>query len=104
MYAIRSYYEIIAFLQGEMGVKKIRFPDHCGIGIKPMSEAGTKRLVRAAMEYAIDNDRDSVTLVHKGNIMNRITSYNVCYTKLLRWNGNAMTIGSARSLLACSGS
>ena len=61
--------KLIAFLQGEMGVKKIRFPDHCGIGIKPMSEAGTKRLVRAAMEYAIDNDRDSVTLVHKGNIM-----------------------------------
>ncbi|MDR8444268.1 NADP-dependent isocitrate dehydrogenase, partial [Acinetobacter baumannii] len=53
----------------EMGVKKIRFPEHCGIGIKPCSEEGTKRLVRAAIEYAITNDRDSVTLVHKGNIM-----------------------------------
>jgi isocitrate dehydrogenase len=56
-------------LQNEMGVKKIRFPETCGIGIKPMSKAGTERLVRAAIEYAIDNDRDSVTLVHKGNIM-----------------------------------
>uniref|UniRef100_UPI00111B352F NADP-dependent isocitrate dehydrogenase n=1 Tax=Aeromonas sobria TaxID=646 RepID=UPI00111B352F len=61
--------KVIAFLQNEMGVKKIRFPDSCGIGIKPMSKAGTERLVRAAIEYAIDNDRDSVTLVHKGNIM-----------------------------------
>lgn len=52
-----------------MGVKKIRFPDHCGIGIKPVSEQGTRRLVKAAIQYAIDNDRDSVTLVHKGNIM-----------------------------------
>lgn len=50
-------------------MKKIRFPEHCGIGIKPCSEEGTKRLVRAAIEYAITNDRDSVTLVHKGNIM-----------------------------------
>ena len=49
-------------------MKKIRFPEHCGIGIKPCSEEGTKRLVRAAIEYAIAN-RDSVTLVHKGNIM-----------------------------------
>ena len=61
--------KIISFLREEMGVKKIRFPDNCGIGIKPMSCAGTQRLVRAAIEYAIDNDRDSVTLVHKGNIM-----------------------------------
>ena len=61
--------KVIDFLQNEMGVKKIRFPDNCGIGIKPMSEAGTKRLVRAALEYVIDNDRDSLTLVHKGNIM-----------------------------------
>jgi isocitrate dehydrogenase len=61
--------KVIAFLQNEMGVKKIRFPETCGIGIKPMSKAGTERLVRAAIEYAIDNDRDSVTLVHKGNIM-----------------------------------
>ena len=61
--------KVIAFLQNEMGVKKIRFPESCGIGIKPMSKAGTERLVRAAIEYAIDNDRDSVTLVHKGNIM-----------------------------------
>ncbi len=50
-------------------MKKIRFPEHCGIGIKPCSEEGTKRTVRAAIEYAITNDRDSVTLVHKGNIM-----------------------------------
>jgi isocitrate dehydrogenase, NADP-dependent, prokaryotic type len=61
--------KVIEFLRTEMGVKKIRFPDNCGIGIKPMSEAGTKRLVRAALEYVIDNDRDSLTLVHKGNIM-----------------------------------
>lgn len=61
--------KIIHFLQNEMGVKKIRFPDHCGIGIKPVSEQGTRRLVKAAIQYAIDNDRDSVTLVHKGNIM-----------------------------------
>ena len=61
--------KVIKFLREEMGVKKIRFPEHCGIGIKPCSEEGTKRLVRAAIEYAIANDRDSVTLVHKGNIM-----------------------------------
>ncbi|OAT22557.1 NADP-dependent isocitrate dehydrogenase [Proteus myxofaciens] len=61
--------KVIKFLQDEMGVTKIRFPQECGIGIKPCSEEGTKRLVRAAIEYAIDNDRDSVTLVHKGNIM-----------------------------------
>ena len=52
-----------------MGVTKIRFPEHCGIGIKPVSEEGTTRLVKAAIQYAIDNQRDSVTLVHKGNIM-----------------------------------
>ncbi len=61
--------KVIKFLREEMGVKKIRFPEHCGIGIKPCSEEGTKRLVRAAIEYAIANDCDSVTLVHKGNIM-----------------------------------
>ncbi|MFC0180458.1 NADP-dependent isocitrate dehydrogenase [Thorsellia kenyensis] len=61
--------KVIKFLQEEMGVTKIRFPNNCGIGIKPASEEGTKRLVRAAIEYAIDNDRDSVTIVHKGNIM-----------------------------------
>ncbi len=60
---------IINFLQTEMQVKKIRFTEHCGIGIKPVSHAGTKRLVTSAIQYAIDNDRDSVTLVHKGNIM-----------------------------------
>lgn len=53
--------KVIKFLREEMGVKKIRFPEHCGIGIKPCSEEGTKRLVRAAIEYAIANDRDSVT-------------------------------------------
>ena len=61
--------KVIEFLRTEMGVTKIRFPDNCGIGIKPMSEAGTQRLVRAALQYVIDNDRDSLTLVHKGNIM-----------------------------------
>ena len=60
---------VIAFLQQEMGVRKIRFPDSSGIGIKPVSEEGTRRLVRAAIRYAIDQGRPSVTLVHKGNIM-----------------------------------
>jgi isocitrate dehydrogenase len=61
--------KMIAFLQEEMGVRKIRFPDTSGIGIKPVSREGTERLVRKAIQYAIDNDRRSVTLVHKGNIM-----------------------------------
>ena len=61
--------KLIAFLQGEMGVKKIRFPATSGIGIKPVSREGTQRLVRRAIQYAIDNQRRSVTLVHKGNIM-----------------------------------
>jgi isocitrate dehydrogenase len=61
--------KLIEFLQKEMGVKKIRFPATSGIGIKPVSSEGTKRLVRKAIQYAIDNERDSVTLVHKGNIM-----------------------------------
>ncbi|MBV8045977.1 MAG: NADP-dependent isocitrate dehydrogenase [Paludibacterium sp.] len=61
--------KLIAFLQQEMGVKKIRFPETSGIGIKPVSRQGTERLVRAAIRYAIDNDRKSVTFVHKGNIM-----------------------------------
>ena len=61
--------KIINFLQQDMGVKKIRFPDNCGIGIKPVSEAGTKRLVRKAIQYAINQDQSSVTFVHKGNIM-----------------------------------
>jgi len=61
--------KLIDFLQNEMGVTKIRFPGTSGIGIKPVSEEGTKRLVRKAIQYAIDNDRASVTLVHKGNIM-----------------------------------
>ena len=61
--------KVVDFLQGEMGVKKIRFPATSGIGIKPVSEEGTRRLVRAAIRYAIDNGRKSVTLVHKGNIM-----------------------------------
>jgi len=61
--------KVIAFLQGEMGVRKIRFPETSGIGIKPVSREGTERLVRAALRYAIANDRKSVTLVHKGNIM-----------------------------------
>ncbi|MDP6148697.1 MAG: NADP-dependent isocitrate dehydrogenase [Candidatus Thalassarchaeaceae archaeon] len=61
--------KVIDFLQNEMGVSKIRFPDTSGIGIKPISSEGTARIVRAAIQYAIDNDKDSVTLVHKGNIM-----------------------------------
>ncbi|WP_318423412.1 NADP-dependent isocitrate dehydrogenase [Photobacterium leiognathi] len=61
--------KVIKFLQDEMGATKIRFPQQCGVGIKPVSEEGTKRLVRAALQYTIDNDRDSLTLVHKGNIM-----------------------------------
>jgi len=61
--------KVIDFLQQEMGVTKIRFPATSGIGIKPVSSEGTKRLVRKAIQYAIDNDRPSVTLVHKGNIM-----------------------------------
>ncbi|NLB66288.1 MAG: NADP-dependent isocitrate dehydrogenase [Lentisphaerae bacterium] len=60
---------VIAFLQDEMGVGKIRFPQSSGIGIKPVSREGTQRLVRAAIRYALDNGRQSVTLVHKGNIM-----------------------------------
>lgn len=60
---------VIQFLRDQMDVTKIRFPDHCGIGIKPVSRDGTYRLVRSAIQYAIDNNRDSVTLVHKGNIM-----------------------------------
>jgi len=60
---------VIGFLRDQMGVTKIRFPGTSGIGIKPVSEEGTKRLVRKAIQYAIDNDRASVTLVHKGNIM-----------------------------------
>ena len=61
--------KVIKFLTKEMGVTKIRFAEDCGIGVKPVSKQGTERLVDKAISYAIDNDRDSVTLVHKGNIM-----------------------------------
>ena len=61
--------KVIDFLINEMGVTKIRFPETSGIGIKPVSREGTERLVRKAIQYAIDNDRKSLTLVHKGNIM-----------------------------------
>jgi isocitrate dehydrogenase len=61
--------KLISFLKNEMGVTKIRFPETSGIGIKPVSKDGSERLVRKAIQYAIDNDRESVTLVHKGNIM-----------------------------------
>lgn len=61
--------KVIDFLQNEMGVTKIRFPDTSGIGVKPVSKEGTERLVRKAIQYAIDNDKPNVTLVHKGNIM-----------------------------------
>lgn len=61
--------KLIAFLRDELGAKKVRFPETSGIGIKPVSREGTERLVRKAIQYAIDNDKPSVTLVHKGNIM-----------------------------------
>ncbi|WP_322903428.1 NADP-dependent isocitrate dehydrogenase [Paenibacillus campi] len=61
--------KVLEFLKNEMGVNKIRFPETSGIGIKPVSEEGSKRLVRAAVQYAIDHNRKTVTLVHKGNIM-----------------------------------
>ncbi|MBW2234381.1 MAG: NADP-dependent isocitrate dehydrogenase [Deltaproteobacteria bacterium] len=61
--------KLIAFLRDEMGVDKIRFPETSGIGIKPVSREGTERLVRAALDYAVANGRESLTLVHKGNIM-----------------------------------
>ncbi|MEM4248304.1 MAG: NADP-dependent isocitrate dehydrogenase [Candidatus Nanoarchaeia archaeon] len=61
--------KVVQFLQKEMGVTQIRFPENCGIGVKPISKAGTERLVRAAMNYAITQKRKNVTLVHKGNIM-----------------------------------
>ena len=61
--------KVISFLTEDMGVTKIRFTEDCGIGIKPVSKEGTQRLVRQAIQYAIDHNRDSVTLVHKGNIM-----------------------------------
>ncbi len=61
--------KLIKFLQDELGVKKIRFPGTSGIGIKPVSSEGTERLMRKAIQYAIDNDKSSVTIVHKGNIM-----------------------------------
>ena len=60
---------VIRFLREQMGVQKIRFPEHCGVGIKPISVEGTQRLVRRALQYAIAEDRESVTFVHKGNIM-----------------------------------
>jgi len=61
--------KVIQFLREEMGVKKIRFPDSSGLGVKPVSREGTERLVRKAIQYALDHDRRTVTLVHKGNIM-----------------------------------
>jgi isocitrate dehydrogenase len=61
--------QVVDFLQNTMGVSKIRFPNSCGLGVKPVSQEGTARLVKRAIQYAIDHNRDSVTLVHKGNIM-----------------------------------
>ena len=60
--------KVIAFLQKEMGVDKIRFPESSSIGIKPVSKEGSERLIRASMRYAVENNRKNVTLVHKGNI------------------------------------
>jgi len=67
--------KVITFLQEEMGVTKIRFPQECGIGIKPVSKEGTQRLVRKAIQYTIDQDLPSMTLVHKGNIMKFTEGY-----------------------------
>ena len=61
--------QLIETLQETYGVSSIRFPEHCGIGIKPISQSGSERLIRAAIDYAIEHDKASVTLVHKGNIM-----------------------------------
>jgi isocitrate dehydrogenase len=61
--------KVIKFLKEEMGVTKIRFDQDCGIGVKPVSKEGTKRLARKALQYVVDNNRDSLTIVHKGNIM-----------------------------------
>ncbi len=61
--------KLLAYLRDEMGVHKIRFPQHCGIGIKPISVEGSKRLIRKALQYTIEEDRESLTFVHKGNIM-----------------------------------
>jgi isocitrate dehydrogenase len=61
--------KMLKFLREEMGVTKIRFPQHCGIGIKPVSVEGSQRLIRKALQYCIEEDRDSLTFVHKGNIM-----------------------------------
>ncbi|AEV62180.1 NADP-dependent isocitrate dehydrogenase [Pseudomonas ogarae] len=61
--------KVIKFLKEEMGVTKIRFDEDCGIGIKPVSKQGTQRLARKALQYVVDNDRESLTIVHKGNIM-----------------------------------
>ncbi|NWA46563.1 NADP-dependent isocitrate dehydrogenase [Pseudomonas reactans] len=61
--------KVIKFLKEDMGVTKIRFDQDCGIGVKPVSKEGTKRLARKALQYVVDNDRDSLTIVHKGNIM-----------------------------------
>ncbi len=61
--------KVKSFLMNEMGVTNIRFPDTCSLGVKPVSREGTERLVRAAIEYALSHDRESLTLVHKGNIM-----------------------------------
>ena len=61
--------ELVKILQDKFNVDQIRFPQNVGLGVKPISEEGTKRLVKRAFEYAIEQDRSSVTLVHKGNIM-----------------------------------
>ena len=61
--------KVIKFLKEEMGVTKIRFDQDCGIGVKPVSKEGTRRLARKALQYVVDNDRESLTIVHKGNIM-----------------------------------
>ncbi|MGE7600911.1 NADP-dependent isocitrate dehydrogenase [Peribacillus sp. NPDC097675] len=88
--------KLIDFLQNEFGVKNIRFPETSGLGIKPISEEGTKRLVRAALNYAIKEGRKSLTLVHKGNIMKftegafKTWGYEVAETefadKVFTWN------------------
>ena len=77
--------KVIDFLQNEMGATNIRFPETSGIGIKPVSKEGTERLVRAAIQYALDNNRKSVTLVHKGNIMKFTEAHNEFGDKVFTW-------------------
>ncbi|CAB1275006.1 NADP-dependent isocitrate dehydrogenase [Candidatus Nitrosacidococcus tergens] len=86
--------KVITFLEQEMGVNKVRFPQSSGIGIKPVSQEGSQRLIRQAIQYTIDNDRSSVTLVHKGNIMKFTEgAFRDWGYELARTSFNATTLG-----------